>query len=118
MKKSLCNIIAMLMLATCINTMATVKTDSIYSTVGEDSAWQTIDAIKSGKFYEVPAAPYNWISTPPSVNQIMGLQWLSRLCYPDKFSDDIATVTKDYYKNVYGYELGDDECQKLIANAS
>ncbi len=33
MKKSLCNIIAMLMLATCINTMATVKTDSIYSTV-------------------------------------------------------------------------------------
>ena len=48
----------------------------------------------------------------------MGLQWLSRLCYPDKFSDDIASVTKAYYKNVYGYELGDDECQKLIAKAT
>ena len=92
--------------------------ESIYSTVRDDPAWQTISAIQNGKFYEVPAAPYNWISTPPSVNQIMGLQWLSRLCYPDKFDDDIATVTKDYYKNVYGYELGDDECQKLIANAS
>ena len=92
--------------------------ESIYSTVGDDPAWQTIDAIRNGNYYEVPAAPYNWISTPPSVNQIMGLQWLSRLCYPDKFSDDIATVTKDYYKNVYGYELGDDECQKLIENAS
>ena len=91
--------------------------ESIYSTVGEDEAWQTISAIQSGNYYEVPAAPYNWISTPPSVNQIMGLQWLSRLCYPDKFTDDIATVTKDYYKNVYGYELGDDECSKLIANA-
>jgi len=91
--------------------------DSIYNTVGGDAAWQTIAAIQSGKYYEVPAAPYNWISTPPSVNQIMGLQWLSRLCYPDKFTDDIATVTKAYYKNVYGYELGDDECQKLIANA-
>ena len=92
--------------------------ESIYSTVGDDPAWQTIDAIQNGNYYDVPAAPYNWISTPPSVNQIMGLQWLSRLCYPDKFSDDIATVTKDYYKNVFGYELGDDECQKLIENAS
>ena len=91
---------------------------SIYGTVGDDPAWQTIAAIQDGNYYEVPAAPYNWISTPPSVNQIMGLQWLSRLCYPDKFSDDIATVTKAYYKNVYGYELGDDECQKLIENAT
>ena len=47
----------------------------------------------------------------------MGLQWLSRLCYPDKFTDDIAAVTKAYYKNVYGYELSDDECSKLIAKA-
>ena len=91
--------------------------ESIYDTVGDDPAWQTVSAIQSGNFYEVPAAPYNWISTPPSVNQIMGLQGLSRLCYPDKFSDDIATVTKDYYKNVFGYELGDDECQNLISKA-
>ena len=91
--------------------------ESIYDTAGADAAWQTIAAVQSGNYYEVPAAPYNWISTPPSVNQIMGLQWLSRLCYPDKFDDDIATVTKDYYKNVYGYELSDDECSKLIAKA-
>lgn len=47
----------------------------------------------------------------------MGIQWLSRLCYPDVFDDDIATVTKQYYKTMYGYELGDDECQKLIEKA-
>ena len=92
--------------------------ESIYGTVADDASWQTISAIQSGNYYEVPAAPYNWISTPPSVNQIMGLQWLSRLCYPDKFDDDIATVTKEYYKNVYGYELSDEECSELIANAT
>lgn len=91
--------------------------ESIYDTVGDDAAWQTISAIESGNYYEVPASPYNWISTPPSVNQIMGIQWLSRLCYPDVFDDDIATVTKQYYKTMYGYELGDDECQKLIEKA-
>jgi len=91
--------------------------DSIYETVGNDEAWQTIDAIKNGNYYEIPAAPYNWLSTPPSVNQLMGLQWMSRLCYPDKFDDSIADVTKEYYKTVYGYTLGDDECAKLIANS-
>lgn len=91
--------------------------DSIYDTVGSDEAWQTIDAVKNGAYYQIPAAPYNWISTPPSVNQIMGLQWFARLCYPDQFSDSIEDVTKAYYKTVYGYTLGDDECQKLVANA-
>lgn len=91
--------------------------EAIYDTVGDDAAWQTIAAIQSGNYYEVPAAPYNWISTPPSINQIMGLQWLSRLCYPDKFQDSIADVTKAYYKNIYGYDLSDDECNELIAKA-
>lgn len=35
--------------------------DSIYATVGSDPAWQQINAIKNGTYYEVPFGPYNWM---------------------------------------------------------
>ena len=90
---------------------------SVYSTVSDDETWQTLGAIANGNYYEVPGSPYNWISSPPGINQILGYQWFARLCYPDKFSDSIADVAKDYYKTFYNYELSDEECQALIANS-
>ena len=65
----------------------------------------------------MPSAPYNWMSQPPSINQIMGLQWFARVCYPDKFETSIADVTKEYYKVVLGSELTDDDVQALTANS-
>ncbi len=91
--------------------------DSIYDTVGSDATWQSLTAISSGNYYAVPGEPYNWLSSPPGVNQVLGYQWFARLCYPDKFTDSIADVTKNYYKTFYGYNLTDEECNKLIANS-
>ena len=90
---------------------------SIYDTVADDSTWATLTAISSGNYYEAPGTPYNWLSSPPTVNQVMGMQWLPRLLYPDYFDDTIADVTKSYYSLFYGYDLTDDEVNELIANA-
>ena len=70
-----------------------------------------------GNYYEAPGTPYNWLNYPPTVNQVMGMQWLPRLLYPDKFDDSIADVTKSYYSTFYGYDLSDEELDELIANA-
>jgi len=90
---------------------------SIYATAGDDETWQTLTAIQNHNYYEVPGQPFNWMSTPPSVNQVMGLQWFARLCYPDKFDTDIATVTKSYYKTFYGYDMTDEEAAEFLANS-
>lgn len=92
--------------------------DSIYNTVSDDATWQTLAAISSGNYYAVPGEPYNWISSPPGINQVLGYQWFARLCYPDKFTDSITDIVKDYYKAFYGYSLTDDECKTLLAGAT
>ncbi|MBQ6452980.1 MAG: ABC transporter substrate-binding protein, partial [Coriobacteriales bacterium] len=74
-------------------------------------------AVKSGRVYEVPSEPYCWLNNPPSVNQIMGVQWLPRLLYPDKFSTSIEDVTRSYYMTFYGYVLSDTELAELLAHA-
>ena len=90
---------------------------SIYSTVGDDATWQTVDAIANKNYYEVPGTPYNWISSPPGINQVLGYQWFARLCYPDKFTDSIADVAKGYYKTFYQYDLTDAEVEAIVANS-
>lgn len=90
---------------------------SIYDTVGDDPAWAGIAAIDDGNYYQVPNDPYCWMNNPPTVNQLMGLQWLPRLLYPDAFDDTIADVTRAYYSTMYNYDLSDEELADLLKDA-
>lgn len=90
---------------------------SIYDTVGTDPAWQGIAAITNGNYYQVPNDPWCWMNNPPTVNQLMGMQWLPRLLYPDAFDDSIEDVTKAYYATMYGYDLSDAELATLLEGA-
>lgn len=90
---------------------------SIYDTVGDDPAWAGIDAIANDNYYEVPNSPWCWMNNPPTVNMLMGMQWLPRLLYPDAFDDTIQDVTKAYYSTMYNYDLSDAELDELLANA-
>lgn len=90
---------------------------SIYNTVGEDPAWSGIAAIANDNYYEVPNNPWCWMNNPPTVNQLMGMQWLPRLLYPDAFDDTIQDVTRAYYSTMYNYELTDAELNTLLEGA-
>lgn len=93
------------------------QTGSIYDTVGDNPAWAGIAAIDNDNYYQVPNDPWCWMNNPPTVNQLMGLQWLPRLLYPDKFDDTIADVTREYYHLMYNYDLTDEELNDLIEDA-
>jgi len=91
--------------------------NSIHDSVGTDPAWAGIKAIASENYYEVPSEPWTWLNNPPTVNQIMGLQWFPRICYPEAFEDDLQEVVTDYYKTFYNYNLTDAEYQQLTEYA-
>ncbi|MDO5044379.1 MAG: ABC transporter substrate-binding protein [Coriobacteriia bacterium] len=90
---------------------------SIYGSVKDDPVWSKIAAVENDKVYEVPGKPWNWLNGPPTINQVMGMQWLPRLLYPDAFDDSIEDVTKSYYKTFYQHDLTDEELSELLKNA-
>ncbi len=91
--------------------------DSIYDTVGEDPAWQTIPAIADHRYYEVPAEPYNWMGFPPSVQRYLGMLWLAKTLYPDAADYDLKEEIVRYYDLFYHYELTDEEYDALMEKA-
>ncbi len=89
--------------------------DSICDTVADDPTWSTLTAIRSGSYYRIPGEPYNWLNNPPSVNQVLGMQWLARLLYPERFEgkESAYDAISEYYRLFYGYDLSEAEFTEI-----
>ena len=90
---------------------------SIYSTVADNENWQTIPAIRDGRYYEVPMGPYNWMGFPPSVQRILGMQWMAKVLYPDAADYDMYETTQTYFQLFYHCDLTAEQYAALIAHS-
>ena len=90
---------------------------SIYATVGEDAAWQSITAIRNGAYYEVPMGPYNWMGFPPSVQRLLGMLWMAKVLYPDAADYDLYTEAANYFQLFYHCDLTREQYDALVANS-
>lgn len=86
-----------------------------YEAVWSDPSWASVEAVRRGRVYLSPTAPFGWIDRPPSLNRVMGLKWLSRVFFPDRFPDDLADQTRAFYKRVYHVDLDEDALNRLLA---
>ncbi len=90
---------------------------SIYETAGDDPAWQQVNAIKNGTYYEVPYGPYNWLGFPPSVQRYLGMMWMAQLLYPDTAQYNLYGEVAEYFKLFYHSELTEGQYDALVANS-
>jgi iron complex transport system substrate-binding protein len=85
-----------------------------YEKVFDAPLWQGIDAVRDGRVYLSPTAPFGWIDRPPSLNRVMGLVWMAGLLYPDRWQGDLREDTRAFYKLYYHVDLSDDELERLL----
>ena len=70
-----------------------VTTDAKFiNTVATTVPWSQTDAVRNHRVFLSPTLPYGWVDAPPSINRLIGLQWLARLFFPDRFSENIRTA--------------------------
>lgn len=90
---------------------------SIYDTVSEEASWSEITAIVNSNYVEVPEGPHNWMGSPPSVQQYLGLIWLTAELYPEYCDYDVKADIMEYYRLFYNCELTEEQYKALTANA-
>jgi iron complex transport system substrate-binding protein len=69
--------------------------------VRKDPEWASIAAVKAGRVHLAPRLPFGWVDYPPAVNRLIGLWWLAKIFYPDKFPEDIKSLARDFYTAFY-----------------
>ena len=87
---------------------------TFFDRVWKDPLWQGIAAVRRGRVYLSPTAPFGWIDRPPSINRMMGLKWLAGLFYPDLWPGDLRGETHAFYKLWYHVDLGEAELNRLL----
>ena len=85
-----------------------------FENVRADTYWQGLAALKAGRVYLSPTTPYGWIDRPPSLNRLIGLQWLAGLFYPDHIKQDLREVTRSFYQLFYHVDLTDADLDRLL----
>jgi iron complex transport system substrate-binding protein len=85
------------------------------ASVRADPVWKSVRAIREGRVYLVPQAPFPWIDFPPSVNRLIGLRWLGRVFYPDRFPDDLRQQTRAFYTLFYHQAPTEAQLDALLA---
>lgn len=75
--------------------------------VGRMPEWQGVPAVRDGRVYLAPAAPFGFIDAPPSVNRLAGLIWLSHMLYPGHAVGDMRAQIADFYALFYGIRPDD-----------
>jgi iron complex transport system substrate-binding protein len=91
------------------------STPEIAKLLSADPDWRAVPAVAAGKVYAVPSLPWGWLGTPPSVNRLIGLEWLSALLYPRNPKPDLAAETRAYYRSYYQVDLTDAQLSALLA---
>ncbi len=91
--------------------------DSIYATAADSPVWQEVAAIQSGRYYEVPFGPYNWVGFPPAAQQLLGLMWMPALLYPDAVDYDLYAEVARYFELFYHSELTRAQYDALVARS-
>jgi iron complex transport system substrate-binding protein len=69
--------------------------------VRNDPQWKEVEAVRAGRVHLSPKLPFGWVDFPPSVNRLIGLWWLAKILYPDRFDEDIRELTRDFYSRFY-----------------
>lgn len=90
---------------------------SIYDKVEEMADWKNISAIQTGRYYEVPIGPYNWLGFPPSVHRLLGMWWMMKTVYPEAADYELYEKAAEYFALFYHCELSREQYDALVAKS-
>ena len=100
-----------------ITNFNTAQPDDLYNNTTGSFDWSGIDAVKNKRVYKMPLGIYR--SYTAGADTPITLIWLAKTTYPELFEDiDITEKTKDYYKEVFGITLTDEQAEKIFAPVS
>ncbi|WP_432786681.1 Vitamin B12-binding protein [Oligella sp. MSHR50489EDL] len=87
--------------------------EAFLSSVYEDTTWRKIPAVQKRQVYLVPTLPYGWMDSPPGVNRLLGVLWLSNLIKKSPESEQVAKI-KEFYELFYEVSLDEEQIRSFI----
>ena len=100
-----------------ITNFTTAQPDDLYNNTIGGNDWSSVKAVTDGQVYKMPLGTYR--SYTPSADTPVTFLWMAKTVYPELFEDiDITTEVRDYYQELYGVTLTDEQIDRMYNPAS
>ena len=76
--------------------------------------WSRMRAVQEGRVHLSPVLPFGWIDRPPSLNRLIGLDWMAATLFPDRHAIDLRARTRDFHKLWYHVDLTEAQLDRLL----
>ncbi len=97
-----------------ITNFTTAQPQDLYDNTIGNYDWSAVDAVQKQEVYKMPLGMYR--SYTPGADTPVTLLWFAKMTYPELFSDiDIVQETKNYYEEVFGVTLSDEQATSIFA---
>lgn len=83
-----------------------------------DPLWQGVRAVRERRIYRAPEMPWGWFDSPPGINRLIGVRWLTATLYPGLGVTDLREETREFYKLFYHVEITDAQLDDLLKDAT
>lgn len=93
---------------------ADMSGSSAAESILNDPDYATLKAVRDGKVYGTPNAPFSWIDRPPGPNRLIGLRWFSALIYPDYLQCDVEGEVREFFELFYHVDLTGEQMERLL----
>lgn len=80
----------------------------------DDPRYATLTAVREGRAYGIPNAPFGWIDRPPGPNRLIGMRWLSALLYPGYVQADAEEEVREFFRLFYHVELTEGQLDQVL----
>jgi iron complex transport system substrate-binding protein len=82
--------------------------------VKQKPVWREVPAVMSDRVFLAPSLPFGFIDSPPSVNRLIGLTWLTHILYPAQASGNLRDEVRAFYRLFYQVDPGDQDLDRLL----
>jgi iron complex transport system substrate-binding protein len=83
--------------------------------VRNDPLWAPVKAVRDNRVHLSPKMPFGWVDFPPGVNRLIGLWWLAKILYPERFPEDLRMLTREFYARFYHVAPTDAQIEQVLA---
>jgi iron complex transport system substrate-binding protein len=83
--------------------------------VRNDPLWASVKAVRDNRVHLSPKMPFGWVDFPPGVNRLIGLWWLAKILYPERFPEDLRMLTREFYARFYHVAPTEAQIEQVLA---
>lgn len=91
-----------------------VQDPTFFQRIYASPQWRRVPAVKNRRVYLIPRIPFNWFDRPPCFMRLLGLKWVARILYPQRFPLDIGQEMREFYRLFLRSELTAEDIRIIL----